>query len=63
MSTYFNDGADPSGYKDKQTGLLIKQVEENHYGAETSPQHWRKEHKHKILYHDVFADDKSMSTI
>lgn len=41
---YFNDGADASRYEDQQAGLLVKQVEENHDGAETSPEHWKTQH-------------------
>lgn len=42
--TYFNDGADASRNEHKQAGLLIKQIEENHNGAETSPEHWKTKH-------------------
>lgn len=41
VCSYFNDRADASRYEDKEAGLLIKQIEENHYGAETPPQHWK----------------------
>lgn len=43
--TYFNDRADAGRYEDQQAGLLVKQIEENHDGAETSPQHWKTKHE------------------
>ena len=46
LCAYFNHGADGSRYEDKQAGLLVKQIEENHYGAETSPEHWENKTKH-----------------
>lgn len=54
MCTYFNDRADARRYEDKQAGLLIKQIEENHYGAETSPQHWKTKRTNTTCY-TVFA--------
>lgn len=37
---YFDDGADASRDEDEQAGLLVDQIQENHNGAEASPQHW-----------------------
>lgn len=48
VCTYFNHRADACRYEDKQAGLLVKQIEEDHNGAETSPQHC--ETKHNILH-------------
>lgn len=55
VCTYFNDRADTSRYEDKQAGLLVKQIEENHYGAETSPEHWKTQHTDIKCYTDSFA--------
>lgn len=57
MRAYLDDGADASGNEDEQAGLLIKQVEENHYGAETSPQHWRTKHTQSKGSHVTRAID------
>lgn len=39
---YFDHGADAGRNKDEQAGLLVEQIQENHDGAEASPQHWGK---------------------
>lgn len=39
QSAYFNDGADAGRDEDEQAGLLVDQIQENHNGAEASPQH------------------------
>lgn len=36
---YFDHGADAGRNKDEQAGLLVEQIQENHDGAEASPQH------------------------
>lgn len=40
MFTYLNDGPNACRYEHQQAGLLIKQIEKNHDGAETSPEHY-----------------------
>lgn len=50
VCTYFDDRADASRYEDKQAGLLVKQIEENHYCAETSPEHWKTKHTNIKCY-------------
>lgn len=39
MFVYLDDRANPCRYEDQQAGLLIEQIEKNHNGAETSPEH------------------------
>lgn len=39
QSAYFDDGADAGRDEDEQAGLLVDQIQENHNGAEASPQH------------------------
>lgn len=39
MFGYLDDGANPCRYEDQQAGLLVEQIEKNHNGAETSPEH------------------------
>lgn len=51
LCIYLNDGADPCGYEDQEAGLLIEEVEEDHDGAETSPQHWEKNKQHTWSLH------------
>lgn len=36
---YFYNGADTSRDEDKQAGLFVDQIQENHNGAKASPQH------------------------
>lgn len=38
QSAYFDDGADAGRDEDEQAGLLVDQIQENHNGAEASPQ-------------------------
>lgn len=40
MFGYLDDGANPCRYEHQQAGLLVEQIEKNHNGAETSPEHW-----------------------
>lgn len=46
---YFDHGANAGRNKDEQAGLLVEQIQENHNGAEASPQHWGKPKTCKIL--------------
>lgn len=50
--THFDDGADPGRNEHEQARLLVKQIEENHDGAETSPEHWKAQHtkRHNVYY-------------
>lgn len=40
MFAYLNDGPNACRYEHQQAGLLVKQIEKNHDGAETSPEHY-----------------------
>lgn len=55
-SPYFDDGADASRDEDEQAGLLVDQIQENHDGAEASPQHCTNKNNAKSLFlFNVFA--------
>lgn len=47
---YFDDGSDASRDEDEQAGLLVDQIQENHNGAEASPQHCRNKNNAKTFF-------------
>lgn len=57
ICTCFNYGANSSRYEDQQAGELVKQIQENHNGAETSPQYWRKEEQ--IMTYVTIEDEST----
>lgn len=58
---YFDNGADASRDEDEQAGLLVDQIQENHDGAEASPQHCANSNNVKTFYFLFFMSLQSRS--